>query len=299
MAIRKRKIHAVNGGSQILGYDYGKYPFHDFLSFAYAGPEAEGQPFKLLCTGNDYWHKECFRQRINSNVFAIEFIQEGTFIFHQFDKTFRVEPGEIFLVHLGANNTMQCENINARKRAITLNGSLLPLILEQLGLNQISKIIPTDSKRILELFDELERCGHEGTLASYRHACSACYELLLELSVQSYAMSRPPELQRALEFIHENLSKQVTLEKLEKHTYVSAATLHRLFRKHLQMSPIEYYLKHKMEMAVSMLNSNLYSVKEVATKMHYSSPQYFASEFKRRYGSSPRELLKKSVPLSP
>lgn len=103
-------------------------------------------------------------------------------------------------------------------------------------------------------------------------------------------MHRPPELQRALEYIHENLSEHLTLEKLVHHTGISTATLHRQFQKYLQTSPIGYYLDQKMEKAAGLLRSHIYSVKEIAAEMKYSSPQYFATEFKKKYGITPRQL---------
>ena len=140
------------------------------------------------------------------------------------------------------------------------------------------------------MFDRIYELSRKETLANYRDACAECYGLLLELSAQSTAMHRPPELQRALEYIHENLSEHLTLEKLVQHTGISGATLHRQFRKHLQTSPISYYLDQKMEKAMNLLRHHIYSVKEIAAEMKYSSPQYFATEFKKKYGVPPRDL---------
>ncbi len=289
--MKKRPLTAVFGTSKISGFNYGKYPLHDFISFAYAGKETDGHPFRLLVSGYDYWHRECLRQRINSNVFAIEFVQEGTFLFNQFNKTTQVEAGEIFLVHLGENSSMRCETETAKKRTVTLAGSLLRRILEQFSLDRISRIIPTDRQRFDELFDELQRSGEEQTLSNYRKGCAVCYAMLQELSAQCAAMTRPVELQRALEYIHENLSGKLTIDKLVRYTGTSSATLHRMFKKYLKTSPVSYYLDQKMEKAFSLLRANIYSVKEVAAKMEYSSPQYFATDFKKKYGCSPRECF--------
>ncbi|NMA42687.1 MAG: helix-turn-helix transcriptional regulator [Oligosphaeraceae bacterium] len=104
-------------------------------------------------------------------------------------------------------------------------------------------------------------------------------------------MARPPELQRALEYIHENLSDKISIDKLVRHTGTSSATLHRMFKKYLHASPISYCLDQKMEKAFSLLHANIYSVKEIAAKLKYSSPQYFATEFKKKYGSSPKNYF--------
>ncbi|MBP3392889.1 MAG: helix-turn-helix transcriptional regulator [Lentisphaeria bacterium] len=288
--MKRRYVSLSTGMSRLFGYNYGEYPRHSFLSFSYAGKEGSAYPVQLLSSGYDEWHRECFRQRINSDVFSVEYVQKGTFLFRQNNTTLRANPGEIFLVRLGADSSMQCETETAQKRTVILCGTLLRRILDQIGLDRINLIIPGDRERLDAMFDRIYELSRKETLANYRDACSECYALLLELSAQSTAMHRPPELQRALEYIHENLSEHLTLEKLVHHTGISTATLHRQFQKYLQTSPIGYYLDQKMEKAAGLLRSHIYSVKEIAAEMKYSSPQYFATEFKKKYGITPRQL---------
>ena len=72
------------------------------------------------------------------------------------------------------------------------------------------------------------------------------------------------------------------------HSGVSRATLHRQFRRYMKMSPINYFLDQKLERAKMLLENNLHSIKEVAEMLNYASPQYFASEFKKKFGLPPK-----------
>ena len=103
-------------------------------------------------------------------------------------------------------------------------------------------------------------------------------------------LERPAELQRALEFMNAHLNEPLALAELVHYSGGSRATLHRQFRKYLNTSPINYFLDQKLERAKMLLENNLYSIKEVAEMLNYASPQYFASEFKKKFGSPPKNF---------
>jgi len=277
----------VRGRSRLEGCNYGSYPIHKFIHINDPGPMYPLWPFSI---GPDEWRKECFRKRTFSDTFAVEYVQTGIFIFQQNNITMKVNPGEIFLVHMDQNNSMRCETNFATKRTIIMKGSLLRSILETLGLNRISMIVPSDHEKIDRLFARLEKLIRKNELESLPEMSAACYSLLLELAGQSVILQRPPELQRALDHMHSHLTEPLALDELVRHSGVSRATLHRQFRKYMKMSPINYFLDQKLERAKMLLENNLYSIKEVAEMLNYASPQYFASEFKNKYGMPPKNF---------
>lgn len=64
------------------------------------------------------------------------------------------------------------------------------------------------------------------------------------------------------------------------------------FRKYYGASPIEYIKKRRLEIACRLLQTNLYSVAEVATRSGFDSISYFSAEFRRTMGFSPMEYRK-------
>ena len=288
--MKRRFIDLSSGNIRLSGYNYGKYPLHRFRCFSYAENAGGRYPILIQSTGYDEWHRECFRERLQSDIFAVEYVREGIFRFQQDGTVLRVHPGEIFLVRLGTDSSMCCETETAMKRTVIMSGPMIGPVLELLGLDQVNRIVPEDPSRLDAMFDRLYELGARDTPSSYRAASAECYAMLLELSAQNSAMHRPVELQRVLEYIHENLSEQLTLEKLTAHAAVSGATLQRYFRKYLHTSPIDYCLDRKMEKAMSLLRLHIYSVKEIAAMMKYSSPQYFAAEFRKHFGIAPRDV---------
>jgi len=278
---------ASHGRSRLEGFNYREYPIHKFTNIKNPGPAF---PLWPESSGEDQWRKECFRRRTFSDTFAVEYVQSGIFIFQQNNITMRVAPGEIFFVHLGQNNSMRCETAFATKRTVIMRGPLLLPALETLGLSRIDMVSPPEHAEIDRLFDEIDERVKNGTPENMRALSDACYALLLELAGQSAVLRHPEELQRAMEYIHAHLDDPPDLDDLIRCSGVSRATLHRQFRKHLGTSPVKYFLDRKLERAKMLLENHPHSIKEVAEMLNYASPQYFAAEFKKKYGVPPKNF---------
>lgn len=61
------------------------------------------------------------------------------------------------------------------------------------------------------------------------------------------------------------------------------------FRKCYGCAPIEYIQKRRLEVACHLLQTNLYSVSEVATKSGFDSISYFSAQFRRAMGCTPKQ----------
>ena len=287
MAMRKHFQGISRGNSVLRGYNYGVYPKHNFRSIN--APE-HIYPFWASSAGLDEWHCKCYRERKNSDTFAIEYVREGVFIFQQNNITYRVLPGEIFLVNFGKDCSMRCETEFALKKTVIMDGVLLPQTLSVLGLDRVDVISSSEHASLDHYFDRLYELNGENRLKSRRESSGLCYSLLVELAEIATIRQRPEELQRALDYIHSHLTEPLSLEELVRHAGTSRATLHRQFRKYMQTSPVNYLLDQKLERAKSLLQSHPYSVKEVAEMLCYASSQYFAAEFKKKYGFSPKTI---------
>ena len=288
--VRKSKLRVANGNSLLLGNNYGAYPkrvFYNFSSFRKMRPHG---PIIISSCGIDQWHRQVFRERINSDTFSIEMVVDGIFNYTLNGKSYQVHPGEIFFVQLGLDSSMCCETEIATKKVVLISGTQLFQTLEYLELNRIAVLKPNDSARISGIMDDIIELSKVSSYENFRNASCECYRLLLEIAAQNLANTRPAGLQKALEFIHENLETPISLKQIVEYSKCSGATLHRQFRKYLSCSPIEYYLNAKMEMAYGMLSSGTLSIKEIASRLNYSSPQYFASEFKKHYGKTPSQI---------
>ena len=287
--MNKRKLRVVHGSSLLYGNNYGPYPKRLTYNFSALGKMRPRVPISFLSYSSEEWHKQVYRERVNSDTFSIELVADGVFNYTLDGRSYHVSPGEIFFVQLGKNSSMCTETETAVKKTVIIEGSALQNTLEYLELDTLSTFKPVNLERITAIMDNFVTLGDRATFDNFRSASVEAYRLLLEISAQNKEMRRPAELQRAIEFIHENLDKNLVLQDIVECSQASGATLHRQFRKYLNVSPVEYFINAKMEMAHGLLQSSTLSIKEIASRLNYSSQQYFASEFKKRYGKTPGE----------
>ena len=69
---------------------------------------------------------------------------------------------------------------------------------------------------------------------------------------------------------------------------VSEQYLRRLFQAEFGYSPAIYIRLLRLEYAKSLLETNEYSVTDIAMLSGFNSPAYFSREFKKEYGVSPK-----------
>jgi AraC-like DNA-binding protein len=60
-------------------------------------------------------------------------------------------------------------------------------------------------------------------------------------------------------------------------------------------SPAKFILLHRMELAKQMLNSDLYSIEEIAYQSGFNGLTGFSRKFKQEFGRNPSEYRKKAL----
>lgn len=289
MAIKKKNMVFLDDGSTALtGINIGKYPKHHF-TFNRGFLNQPGWPLKVISVGDDEWVKGCFRRRENSLLFALEFVQSGSFRFVQENRKYDVGPGEVFLVQFDKTSEMSVNKVPyAFKKTMIISGEILRAMLISTGLDSVDVVKVSQPDKLAELFDNCKALCADGKPGFMDEASCILYRILMILGQDTGSRELPEELKTALNFFEENLGRQLTIKELSRQCGISPATLHRLFSRYCDVSPIEFFIRRKMEVARELLEISQYSIKEIALQLGYSNQLYFSSEFKKRCKVSPR-----------
>ena len=90
--------------------------------------------------------------------------------------------------------------------------------------------------------------------------------------------------------------KDWKLDDLVGIAHMSRSNLMRIFRQATGQSPIEYLVRLRIQRAMELLRSTDLSITEIAMEVGFSDSNYFARQFRRALGESPRSFrAKKSV----
>jgi AraC family L-rhamnose operon transcriptional activator RhaR/AraC family L-rhamnose operon regulatory protein RhaS len=95
-----------------------------------------------------------------------------------------------------------------------------------------------------------------------------------------------------IDFIKVNYHKHITLDEIAAKGKMSASTVNRIFKETLNMSPIDYLIKVRINNARTLLKRQQCTISEAAFQSGFNDSNYFTKQFKKFTGMSPREYKK-------
>ena len=120
-------------------------------------------------------------------------------------------------------------------------------------------------------------------------------QILTEIMRRQRKVQLPAQKNSAIDlciqFIEENVTKPISVSDLASFTGLSPATIYKLFRKILNMSPVHLIQMTKMKRAAELLHDPDHSVKEIALTLGFSSQYYFTKVFKQHFKMPPSEYI--------
>ncbi|RNF35258.1 GlxA family transcriptional regulator [Paracoccus methylarcula] len=100
----------------------------------------------------------------------------------------------------------------------------------------------------------------------------------------------PQPLQRVIRLMRQNLEIPVPIEELAEEVCLSARQLERLFRLHLGMTPVRYYISLRVDRAREMLLYTGKPIMDIAVASGFASTSHFSKWFKEFNKTRPTEL---------
>ena len=162
----------------------------------------------------------------------------------------------------------------------------------------INSYFPKDSavSKKVEEIRELFRDENDSTRFEIKRMILDLLILISESVANQIAAesnSRAPfhlyEIQNAVNYINENLSNTITLDDIAHAASMSRSYVSSYFKLVTGVSPYEYLLTARVEMAIKLLRKTELSITEIAQKCGFGSLSSFNKTFRRNLGVTPRE----------
>ncbi len=100
------------------------------------------------------------------------------------------------------------------------------------------------------------------------------------------------KLKMAKEILLHNFKQPPTIPELAKQVELNELQLKVGFKEIYGNTPYQFLLDYKLSLAKNMLTNQKWQVNEVADKVGYANVSHFIEAFKRRFGVTPKKILK-------
>lgn len=94
--------------------------------------------------------------------------------------------------------------------------------------------------------------------------------------------------------IRESLESNLTIQEIADELGVSYSTFRKLFKDFTGIAPAMYQQDLRLQRAKELLSTTNESIKEIAYRLNFDSPDYFSSKFKSQTGLKPSEFRQKT-----
>jgi xylan 1,4-beta-xylosidase len=119
------------------------------------------------------------------------------------------------------------------------------------------------------------------------------YEYTVKEPVSRQSSRAVMQLREAMNYINENLNRKLTLKEIADKAYLTETYFSSLFKKYNGISPWDYVMIKRVEVAIEMLKTTSLTKLEIAERCGFESSSNFYKAFAKVTGKTPSEYTKK------
>ena len=250
---------------------------------------------------NEHHHTEC----------ELSLFVSGSGIYSVHGKEYNFTPGSMFL--FGSNEThciteiheeLDLLNIHFEPRLIWENDEAAELLDLFFARNdRFENMFPKEDVILCGLIQKVEKELSEMNTGYKTGAKCALFETLIHIMRKyEYTVKEPVsrqssravmQLREAMNYINENLNRKLTLKEIDYKAYLTETYFSSLFKKYNGISPWDYVMIKRVEVAIEMLKTTSLTKLEIAERCGFESSSNFYKAFAKVTGKTPSEYTKK------
>jgi len=232
---------------------------------------------------------DCF-----DSLFVIEYVVSGKGYIESEGRRACVGAGDLYIIN---RKTVHRYYADAEdpflKKWINLDGSFMNHITKAFFLEEPFLVMPL-GERAEQIIDGIHERIIRTTATDSDQMITFVMKELLDLFLLIDEYRRAEDEKRGLEerilgYIERNISLDISVNTLCREFYVSSSTLYRIFRQKFGVSPKDFILKQKIEVAKKMILDDDVSMSAVALALSFYDSHHFLKTFKKHEGIFPAE----------
>lgn len=249
------------------------------------------------------WHRYDEGANTNSSVkqnYILHVVLNGEGIYKVKKQTFKVKKGQAFLIkpsevvyYYPLDNDAE---VKFEYVWLGLDGYDMENVLTKIHLNDYNAYILNlnDVSKLKEIIFNMIESNSESTY----YLTAQTYLFLDELDLQTESTNlniknKQKHNNKIIEYINKNI-KDVSVQGLCDEFNLERTSLYKLFKREFSMSPQEYILKNKLEIARELIVETNVDLKTVCINSGFVNYSHFSRIFSEKFGCSPINYRKKN-----
>ncbi len=154
------------------------------------------------------------------------------------------------------------------------------------------QIVIVNTIRVALFYDIMQHLQLMNDLDNLIYSCGCLYAYLSSYQTSEIKISDNTSdiVHHCINYMKENLDKNLTLSDISKSLSMSASHLSAIFKKRMKYSPINLFTTLKIQKACEMLMDGSNNIKTIAFNLGYDDPYHFSRVFKKVMGVSPKNF---------
>ena len=228
--------------------------------------------------------------------YLVHYVKQGQGIFEKNGKEYSVGPGECFFIFPGEVTRYTASETNPWNYYwVGFDGDMAKALLARTTITKNNPVFVLEEESfsvescVKELFAYSEgQFDHplraSGLLLQF---LSYLVESVPRLSEKNYSVERREYLTKAMYYVQENYSKEMSVQKMADYIGINRSYLYRIFVDYFHISPSSYITAFRIEECCKLLRESNFTVSEIAMNTGFSSASHMGKEFKKIKKMSP------------
>lgn len=219
-------------------------------------------------------------------------------------KEYQFNKGNLIVLEpdVDFSNLSKSNKLPGKYTSITIKKKYLrSFALEALGKDNLKlKIQNSYSSNLLETVEkfkfEITNFGEDCPLMLQCISTQLIIELLRDINDDGIGNFKQTNgvsyIKKAIDYMQCYYNSNITIEDISSHFHISTYHFQRIFKQHTGDTPYQYLMKIRIRKAVELLNSQHYSMGEIARLCGFINQSHFSTVFKQSIGTPPSEYRK-------
>lgn len=226
------------------------------------------------------------------DCYIFHYISHGSGVFETCGKKYELSEGDGFLIIPETVVTYSADlNTPWEYTWIAISGSQAEEYLKKAGLTKSNPVIRKKYHGLAECIKSIKAYFSSG--ADECRLLSLLYNFLaLIIEANSDENIQHDYISRAADYMKYNFSSGIRVNDAADFVGIDPGYLSKLFRQHLNTTPVQYLTGLKMQEALRLLRNPMLRIGDIAAGTGYADQFIFSKAFKKYYGVSPAEYRK-------